>query len=55
MQTGITNVTEKHCFFVKGTLTHLALSRVSSEGGLAVEEVRDGTGPGEAEGWCLEK
>jgi len=27
----------------------------SSEGGLAGEEVTDGTGPGEAEGWCLKK
>jgi len=28
---------------------------VSSEGRLAGEERRDGTGPGEVDGWCLEK
>jgi len=49
--TGVTYVTEKHFFLVTETLTHLDC--VSSEGALVAEEVRDSTGPGEAEGWCL--
>ena len=53
MSSGVTYVTisEVHFFFVNGPLTHLAL--VSSEGGLAREKGRDGTGTGETEGFCL--
>jgi len=47
------DVTEKHFSLIKGTLTHLALFIIG--GGLAGEEVRCGTGPGEAEGRCLKK
>ena len=50
MPTGVTYVAEKHFFLVEETLTHLALCIIR----LAGEEMRDGTGPGEAEGWCWE-
>jgi len=53
MPTGFTYVTEKHFFLVKGTLTHLALCIIRGGAGRGGE--RDGTGPGEAEGWCWEK
>ena len=43
MPTGVTYVTKKHSFLVKGTLTHLALRII--RGGLAREEMKDGTGP----------
>ena len=46
MPTGITNVTGKQRDFnTPGTVYH--------QRGLAGEEMRDDTGPGEAEGWCL--
>ena len=51
--TGVTYVTEKHSFLVKGTLTHLAQRII--RGGADKEEMRDGTGPGELEDRCLEK
>ena len=51
--TGVTYVTEKHSFLVKGTLTHLAQRII--RGGADKEETRDGTGPEELEDRCLEK
>jgi len=53
MPSGVTCVTEEHFSFVKWTLAYLALGILG--GGLAREKGRDGTGPGEAEGWCLRK
>jgi len=49
--TGLTYVTEEH-FFSSKRLCH-TWHWVSSEGWLARKEGRDGTGPGEAEGWCF--
>jgi uncharacterized phage protein gp47/JayE len=51
--TGVTYVTEKHAFLVKGTLTHLAQRII--RGGADKEEMRDGTSPGELEDRCFEK
>jgi len=48
------HISQKSVFSSSKGLSH-TWHCVSSEGGLAGEEVRDGTGPGEAEGWCLEK
>ena len=51
MPTGVTYVTEKHSFLVKGTSTHLA-QRIIGGGADKGGKMRDGTGP---EDRCLEK
>ena len=42
-RTGVANVTEKHFFLVKGTLTHLTLCIIRGGAGRGGDE--DGTGP----------
>jgi len=46
MPTGVTYVTEKHSFLVKGTLTHLALCIVRGGAGKGGDEGRYGPGRG---------
>jgi len=44
MPTGVTYVTEKHSFLVKGTLTHLALRIIRGGAGKGENEGRYGPG-----------
>jgi len=46
MQTGVTYVTEKHFFLVKGTLTQLALCIIRGGAGRGGDEGRYGPGRG---------